>query len=142
MTAIFSFFFHNHISVYFRFVAYFVLPFCNYLLLLPILIRTLLKCVLQRQHFWLNKCYVYMYTVYIALMHTILVKEGCSKELKVVSLSALCQHRLPSEHSVGVELICNIPEAFMAQQAQAISSVILPKSAKIRNTLAGTANPQ
>lgn len=50
--------------------------------------------------------------------------------------------RLPSEHSVSVELIWNIPEAFMAQQAQAISCVILPKSAKRRNTLAGSANPR
>ena len=50
--------------------------------------------------------------------------------------------RLPTEHSVSVELIWNIPEAFMAQQAQAISSIILPKSAKSRNTLARSANPE
>ena len=50
--------------------------------------------------------------------------------------------RLPTGHSVSVELIWNIPEAFMAQQAQAISSMILPKSAKRRNTLAGEANPK
>lgn len=50
--------------------------------------------------------------------------------------------RLPTGHSVSVELIWNIPEAFMAQQAQAISSIILPKSARRRNTLAGKANPK
>lgn len=50
--------------------------------------------------------------------------------------------RLPIEQSVSVELIWNIPEAFMAKQSQAISCVILPKSAKRRYTLAGSANPR
>lgn len=35
--------------------------------------------------------------------------------------------RLPTEHNVGVALICYIPQAFMAQQAQAISRVALPE---------------
>ena len=50
--------------------------------------------------------------------------------------------RLPTERSVSVEPVWNIPEAFMAQQARAISSVILPKSAKRINTLASSVNPQ
>lgn len=48
--------------------------------------------------------------------------------------------RLPTERSVSVELIWNIPEAFMAQQAQA--ALHCQNQQKSRNTLAGSAKPE